>query len=81
MTDFRLELAAAKIDEVDGRGRKVVLHSLRHTLATMLVAANVPMPIAQRIMRHRNIKSIAETHADEALLPMGAAMSELPPIR
>jgi len=59
MTDFRLELAAAKIDEVDGRGRKVVLHSLRH----------------------RNIKSIAETHADEALLPMGAAMSELPPIR
>lgn len=36
-------LAAAVIEEVDVRGRRAVLHSLCHSLATMLAASQVPM--------------------------------------
>lgn len=78
MAKFRADLAAAKIDERDERGRVVVLHSLRHSLATMLAGAGVPMAVAQRIMRHRDIRLTAETYTDEALLPMAAAMLALP---
>lgn len=75
---FRKDLEAAGIDEEDARGRKVVLHSLRHSLATMLAASGVPMAYAQRIMRHRDIRLTAEVYQDEALLPLSAAMQALP---
>jgi integrase len=75
---FRADLKAAGIEQVDGRGRKVVLHSLRHSLATMLVMSSVPMAVAQRIMRHRDIKLTAEVYTDEGLLPLSAAMHALP---
>lgn len=78
MPVFREDLRNAQIEEVDSRGRKVVLHSLRHSLATMLVVANVPMAVAQRIMRHRDIQLTAEVYCDESLLPMAAAMATLP---
>lgn len=78
MPEFRADLAEAKIDEKDERGRVVVLHSLRHSLATMLAAAGVPMPVAQRIMRHRDIRLTAETYTDEGLLPLASAMRALP---
>ncbi|MCC6677886.1 MAG: tyrosine-type recombinase/integrase [Phycisphaerales bacterium] len=78
MPEFRDDLADAGIEEVDARGRKVVLHSLRHSLATMLAASGVPMPVAQRIMRHRDIKLTAEVYQDEAMLPLHAAMQALP---
>lgn len=78
MEDFRIDLAAAGIEEVDSRGRHVVVHSLRHSLATMLAVMGVPMAIAQRIMRHRDIRLTSEVYQDEALLPLHAAMAALP---
>jgi integrase len=78
MDDFRADLAAAGIDEVDARGRSVVLHSLRHSLCTLLALSNVPMAIAQKIMRHRDIKLTSEAYLDEGLLPLSAAMAALP---
>lgn len=78
MPVFREDLSSAQIDEVDSRGRKVVLHCLRHSLATMLANANVPLAVAQRIMRHRDIKLTAEVYCDEGLLPMTSAMATLP---
>jgi integrase len=78
MDAFREDLAAAKIEEVDARGRRVVLHSLRHSLATMLAISQVPMAVAQRIMRHRDIRLTAEVYTDEGLLPLSAAMASLP---
>lgn len=78
MPTFREDLAAAQIEEIDSRGRAVVLHSLRHSLATMLAAASVPMAVAQRIMRHRDIRLTAEVYCDEGLLPMTAAIASLP---
>jgi integrase len=78
MPAFRADLAAAEIEEVDERGRVVVLHSLRHSLATMLAASGVPMPVAQRIMRHRDIRLTAEVYTDEGLLPLAAGIKALP---
>ncbi len=75
---FYSDLKAAGIDRQDERGRKVVLHSLRHSLATMLAASGVPMPVAQRIMRHRDIRLTAEVYTDEGLLPLAAGIKALP---
>lgn len=78
MEEFRADLAAAKIEEEDARGRKVVLHSLRHSLATMLAQSQVPPALAMKIMRHRDIRLTLEVYTDEGLLPVAAAMAALP---
>ena len=75
---FLKDVKAAGIDAKDERGRVLVLHSLRHSLATMLAASQVPMAVAQRVMRHRDIRLTADTYCDEALLPMVEAMRALP---
>lgn len=75
---FHSDLATVGIKPEDERARKVVLHSLRHSLATMLAASKVPMAVAQRIMRHRDIRLTAETYTDEGLLPLADAMRSLP---
>jgi integrase len=78
MERFREDLRAAGIEETDARGRRVVLHSLRHALATMLAISRVPMAVAQRILRHRDIRLTAQVYTDEGLLPLSAAMEVLP---
>lgn len=80
MDEFRDDLDAAGIDHEDERGRRVVLHSLRHSLATMLAQSNVPPGVAMRILRHRSIALTMETYTDESLLPTAAAMATLPPL-
>jgi hypothetical protein len=42
------------------------------------IAAVQIVAIAQRIMRHRDIKLTAEAYLDEGLLPLSAAMAALP---
>jgi integrase len=78
MYEFRKDLAAAGIPEEDERGRKVVLHSLRHSLATMLAQSKVPPAVAMKIMRHRDIRLTLEAYTDEGLLHTAAAMAGLP---
>lgn len=78
MDEFRTDLAAAGIAEQDERGRKVVLHSLRHSLATMLAQSKVPPAVAMKIMRHRDIRLTLEAYTDEGLLPVAAAVASLP---
>lgn len=78
MDVFRADLAAAGIGEEDERGRKVVVHSLRHSLATMLAQSQVPPAIAQRVLRHRDIRLTMQAYTDDALLPVAAAMRTLP---
>jgi integrase len=80
MDEFRADLKAAKIDEVDERGRKVVLHSLRHSLATMLAQSNVPPAVAMKVMRHRDIRLTLQHYTDDGHLPVAAAMATLPSI-
>lgn len=81
MDEFRDDLDTAGIEHEDARGRKVVLHSLRHSLATMLAGSGVPPAIAMRIMRHRSIALTLETYTDESLLPTAAAMATLPSLQ
>jgi hypothetical protein len=66
--------------EADERGRKVVLHSLRDSLATMLAQSGVPPAVAMGIMRHRNTRLTLEAYTDEGLLPVAAAISALPSV-
>ena len=64
--------------EVLASHRTLVVHCLRHSLATMLAVHGVPMAYAQRILRHRDIRLTAETYQDEAMLPLAGAMATLP---
>lgn len=75
---FRTDLAAAGIAEEDERGRVVVVHSLRHSLATMLAQSKVAPAIAMKIMRHRDIRLTLQHYTDDSLLPVTAAMATLP---
>jgi integrase len=78
MPEFREDLAAAGIEDVDERGRKVVLHSLRHSLATMLAQTNVPPAVAMKILRHRDIRLTLQLYTDTDQLPAAAALAALP---
>jgi len=78
MDEFRADLAKAGIEEQDARGRKAVLHSLRHSLASMLAASSVPPAVAMKVMRHRDIRLTLEAYTDEALLSASAAVAALP---
>jgi len=44
----------------------------------MLATTGVPMTVAQRLMRHRDIRLTAQTYTDEGLLPLASAMQALP---
>jgi len=78
MAKFREDLSAAGIAEQDERGRKVVVHSLRHSLATMLAQSKVAPAIAMKILRHRDIRLTLQHYTDDSLLPVTAAMATLP---
>lgn len=47
-------------------------------LAYHPAVSGVPMVIAQKILRHRDIKLTAEVCTDEGLLPLHTAMQALP---
>ena len=78
MEQFRADLAAAEIAEKDGQGRRLVFHSLRHTLATNLARAGVAPRIAQELMRHSDLRLTMGTYTDAALLPTSDALEKLP---
>ena len=49
---FNADLGLAGIPKVDEAGRKVDLHSLRHTYGTMLVRSGADIKTVQTLMRH-----------------------------
>lgn len=78
MERFRADLKAARIEEEDARRRKVVLHSLRHSLATMPAKSQIPPAITMKITWHRDIKLTLDVHTDEGPLSAAATMNSLP---
>lgn len=76
MEQFRLDLAAAGVTEQDGR--KVVFHSLRHTLATQLARSNVPPRVAMEVMRHSDLRLTMKAYTDASLLPTADVLGILP---
>ncbi len=75
----RGEESLAPIPVLDDHGRIVDFHALRHTLATMLDRAGVPLGVRHQIMRHRADKSLTlatYTHSD--FMDQKEALDSLP---
>ncbi|MDA0700443.1 MAG: tyrosine-type recombinase/integrase [bacterium] len=52
-----------------GIGKQVTLYSLRHTFATLHVAAGTPIKVVSDVLGHANIQQTANTyqHADQGV--------------
>lgn len=71
------DLRRAGIPKVDGRGRTVDLHGMRRTLATWLAADGVAPKIAQRILRHRDLRMTLDVYTDPDVAASAAALDLL----
>ncbi|MBN1846108.1 MAG: site-specific integrase [Sedimentisphaerales bacterium] len=77
---FNLDLAAAGIPKRDAQGRTVDVHCLRHTFATLLARNGVSPGIAQKLMRHSDIRLTMNTYTHLDLADTASAVASLPAI-
>lgn len=77
---MKRDLNAAEIEYKDEDGRVLDFHSLRATTATLLARANVPLTIAQRILRHSDPKLTANVYSKLELFDLSAGIQSLPGI-
>jgi integrase len=75
---FNLDLAAADIPKRDAQGRTVDVHCLRHTFATLLARNGVSPSIAQKLMRHSDIRLTMNTYTHLDLADTAGAVAALP---
>ena len=75
---FNLDLAAAGIAKRDSQGRTVDVHSLRHTFATLLARNGVSPSVAQKLMRHSDIRLTMNTYTHLDLADTAGAVGALP---
>ncbi len=74
------DLKAAGIPKVDDRGLCVHVHAMRKTTCTMLNKAGVPARVAQKIMRHSDIKLTMTVYTDEGQLDVRNALDQMPAV-
>lgn len=75
---LKRDLAKAGIPYRDAQGRTVDVHALRHTTATYLARAKVSPRVAQRFMRHSDIRLTMQTYIDADLLDENEALEAMP---
>jgi integrase len=75
---LKRDLKLAGIAYRDEQGRTLDVHALRHTTATFLSRAKVPPAVAQRIMRHSDIKLTLQVYTDVQQLDEAEALVALP---
>src|SRR5688572_13509585 len=75
---LRRVLAAAGIPRKDGEGRKVDLHSLRHTCASRLARGGVGLVLAQRLLGHSDPKLTARVYSHVEVEDLRGAVVALP---
>ena len=75
---FNLDLAAAGIAKRDAQGRTVDVHGLRHTFATLLARKGVTPSVAQKLMRHSDIRLTMNTYTHLDLADTASAVAALP---
>ena len=75
---FNLDLAAAEIAKRDAQGRTVDVHCLRHTFATLLARNGVSPSVAQKLMRHSDIRLTINTYTHLELADTAGAVAALP---
>jgi integrase len=77
---FNRDLKAAGIPKRDERGRTVDVHALRTTFGTLLSRSGVPPRVAQRLMRHSDIRLTMQTYTDPKLFDLQGAIDSLPSV-
>jgi integrase len=75
---LKRDLILAGIPYRDERGRTLDVHSFRYTTATFLSRAKVPPKIAQRMMRHSDIKLTMQVYTDVSQLDETEALAAFP---
>jgi integrase len=78
---LKRDLRLAGIPYRDDQCRTLDVHALRHTTATFLSRANVPPAVAQRIMRHSDIKLTLQVYTDVQRVDETIAIAALPRLR
>jgi site-specific recombinase XerD len=60
-------LETAEIDRLDAQGKKVDVHAMRHSFASRLARAGVPITHAQKLLGHSTVEMTARvyTHLGE----------------
>ncbi len=71
-------LKKAGIEQVDGQGRKVDLHALRHTFISRLQRAGVSLIHAQRLAGHANVQLTAQVYTHVGVEELRGAIDTLP---
>jgi integrase len=72
------DLKAAGIPRRDDQGRTVDVHAMRHCTGSYLAKGKVSPRVAQRYMRHSDIKLTMQTYTDPRLLDEAEALDALP---
>ncbi|OQB30107.1 MAG: site-specific tyrosine recombinase XerC [Candidatus Hydrogenedentes bacterium ADurb.Bin179] len=75
---FNQDLLFAGITKTDDDGTVIDVHALRHTAATRLARAGVPVSVAQRVLRHSDPKLTMSLYSHLGVLDTTAAVSSLP---
>lgn len=70
-------LDLARIDPKDADGRVVDVHSLRHTCASRLARAGVPITFTQRLLGHSTVELTSRYYTHTGLEEMRAALGQL----
>lgn len=70
------DIRRAGLVNPDPLGRRLVLHSLRHMLGTVLAIAGVDVRRIQAVLRHRDIRT-TQRYIDAAQLPTASALREV----
>ena len=75
---FDRDLAFAGIPKRDSRGKTLDLHALRHTFATSLARAKVPVHVAQKLLRHADPSMTLKIYTHAELGELNTAVEALP---
>ena len=74
---FKKDCQRAGIELCDIEGRTIDFHSLRVTFCTRLTQKGIPPAHAQRLMRHRDIKTTNEYYTDLRLHDLDQAVNQI----
>jgi integrase len=75
---LKTDLRRAGIDPVDGDGRVVDMHSLRHGYITALAKAGVPVKVLQTLARHSDPRLTLNIYTHLSVFDISGALGALP---
>ena len=77
---FAADLAVAGIAKTDARGRTLDIHCLRHTFATLLARNGASPSVAEKLLRHSDIRLTMNIYTHLDLADTAGAVAALPMI-